>query len=228
MSLVIFWLYLIIILQTYNQLSAPVQNALFNWLNAARHFWRAPSVGHVTGQEPIRDLAEILTMQMRFRKSSIMFSPKSPSNHCLSVFIISPSLFLSLFTIKSTDSCKHLVANSFLRRQMWIFFFLDVCACVWVSRLLMLQKSYTTIVAPRVSPSAPIPHDLRRLLPHLPHARMPFTQAWLPAHSKGARGFRPFMCFTFSKIFIDFCRHTCSCCVCVSGGFKVILSGPAK
>lgn len=70
MSLVILWLYLIIILQTYNQLSAPFQNALFNWLNAARHFWRAPSVGHVTGQEPIRDLAEILTMQGGFRKSS--------------------------------------------------------------------------------------------------------------------------------------------------------------
>lgn len=165
-----------------------------------------------------------------FGSPRIMFSPKSPSKSlplihlCLYHF---PSLFLSLFTIKSTDSCKHLVANSFLRRQMWIFF-LDVCACVWVSRLLMLQKSYATIVAPRVLLSAPIPHDLGRLLPHLPHARMPFTQAWLPAHSKGARGFRPFMCFTFSKIFIDFCRHTCSCCVCVSGGFKVILSGPAK
>lgn len=63
-------LYLIIIPHTYNQLSTPFQNAQFNLLNAARHFWGAPSVGHVTGQEPIRDLAEVLTMQGGFRKSS--------------------------------------------------------------------------------------------------------------------------------------------------------------
>lgn len=160
----------------------------------------------------------------------IMFSPKSPSK---SLPLIStppkpvrlyrfPSLFLSLFTVKSADSCKHLVANSFLRRQIFFFW---ICVHAWVSRLLMLQKSYTTIVAPPVLLSTPIPHGLRCLLPHLPHAHMPFTQAWLLAHSKGARGFRPFMCFTFSKIFIDFCRNTCSCCVCVSGVCKVFLSG---
>lgn len=165
-----------------------------------------------------------------YRSPRIMFSPKSlskslPLTPLKPVRLYRfPSLCLSLFTIKSTDSCKYLVANLFQRRQMWMFF-LDVCACVWVSRLLMLPKSYTTIVAPPVLLSTPIPHGLRRLLPHLPRAHMPFSQAWLPAHSEEAGGFRPFVCFTFSKIFFDFCSHSCSCSLCVSCGCKIILCG---
>ncbi len=131
-------LYLIIIPHTYNQLSAPFQNAQFNWLNAVHHFWRAPSVGHVTGQEPIRDLAEVLTMQGGFWKSSDnVFLPKSLSKSLPLIPLKParlyrfPSLCLSLFTIKSTDSCKYLVANSFQRRKMWMFF--SGCVCMRVS-----------------------------------------------------------------------------------------------